>query len=65
MLFGRSLFWYDKCDCAFIEGVVVRILQFKKYFVRTGEQTLQEDWVTTRICSPYGERVKPLSIADA
>jgi hypothetical protein len=36
LLFGRNLFWNDKCDCAFVEGVVVRIFQFKKHLVRTG-----------------------------
>ena len=49
MLFGRSLFWNDKCDRPFVEGVVVRVLQFNEHCVRTGEKTHEDDWVTTRI----------------
>jgi hypothetical protein len=44
MLFGRSLFWNDKCDHAFVEGLMVRVNQFNEHFVRTGEKTLQDDW---------------------
>lgn len=50
MLFGPKLFWDDKCDYAFVEGMVVRVLQFNEHFVRTGGKTHQDDWVTTRIC---------------
>ena len=50
MLFGRALFWNDKCNRAFIERVVVRVLQFNEHLVRTGEKTHQDDWVATRIC---------------
>ena len=49
MLFGRNLFWNDKCDHAFVEGLVVRVNQVDSQFVRIGEKTLQDDWVTTRI----------------
>jgi hypothetical protein len=49
MLLGRSLFWNDKCDRPFVEGLMVRVNQFNKHFVRTGEKTHQDDWVTTRI----------------
>src|SRR6266480_4289744 len=49
MLFGRSLFWNDKCDRAFVEGVVVRVLQFNEHFVPTGGKTHQDDGLTTRI----------------
>jgi hypothetical protein len=44
MLFGRNLFWNDKCDHAFVEGVVIRVNQFNEHFVRTVEKTLQDDW---------------------
>jgi hypothetical protein len=50
MLFDRKLFWNDKCDRAFVERVVIRVLQFNEHFVRTGGKTHQDDWVTTRIC---------------
>ena len=43
ILFGRSLFWNDKCDDAFVEGVVIRVLQFNQHFVRTGGKTHQDD----------------------
>ena len=43
MLFGRSLFWNDKCDDAFVEGLMVRIKQFNERFVRTEEKPLQDD----------------------
>ena len=33
---GSKLLWNDKCDRAFVEGVVVRVLQLKEHFVRTG-----------------------------
>lgn len=52
MPFDRSLFGNDKFDRAFIECVVVRVLQFNEHFVRAGGKTHQDDWVTTRIC-PY------------
>ena len=39
MLFGRNLFWNDKCDHAFVEGVVIRVNQFNEHFVRTVEKT--------------------------
>ena len=59
MLFGRTLFWNDKSDRAFVEGVMVRVLQFNEHIVRTGGKTHQDDWVTTRIC-PY-----PCGIVDS
>jgi len=66
MLFGRNLFWNDKCDCAFVEGVVVRILQFKKHLVRAGGKTHQDDWVTTRICPhPRGIVESHMKVSDA
>jgi len=44
MFSGRSLFWNDKCDHGFVEGLMVRVNQFNEHFVRTGEKTLQDDW---------------------
>jgi hypothetical protein len=32
MLFGLSLFWHDKCDHAFVEGLMVRVNQKKRDF---------------------------------
>ena len=49
ILFGRKFFWNDKRDYALVEGLMVRVDQFNQHFVRTGEQTLQDDWVTTGI----------------
>ena len=49
MLFVCALFWNDKGDYAFVEWVVVRVNQVNAHFVRPGEKTLQDDWVTTRI----------------
>lgn len=49
LILGRKLFWNDKCDYALVEGAVVRVLQFNEHFVRTGEKTHQDDWVTARI----------------
>src|SRR6266576_5182271 len=65
-LFGRKLFWNDKCDDAFVERVVVRVLQFKEHFVRTGGKTHQDDWVTTRICpAPWGIVDRHMKMSDA
>ena len=66
ILFGRKLFWNDKCDCAFVEGVVVRVLQFNEHFVRTGGKTHQDDWVTTRVCPhPCGIVDSHMKVSDA
>ena len=50
MLLGRGPFRNDKCDRAFVERVVVRVIQFNEHFVRTGEKAHQDDWAATRIC---------------
>src|SRR4029077_21134543 len=66
MLFGRNIFWNDKCDHAFVEGVVIRVNQFNEHFVRTVEKTLQDDWETTRMCPRLGGIVDfRMNVSDA
>src|SRR5271157_2191822 len=66
MLFGRDLFWNDKCDRAFVERVVIRVFQFNEHFVRTGEQPHQDDWVATRVCPhPGGIVDSHMNVSDA
>ena len=49
MHFGRGPFWNDKGNRALVEGVMIRVIQFDDYFVRTRGKMLQDDWVPTRI----------------
>ena len=55
LLFRRGLFRNYKCDRTFVEGVVVRVLQFEEHFVRTSRKTHQDNRVATGICpNPWG-----------
>ena len=40
---GCGLFWNNKCDCSFVERLMVRVLQFEGYFVRARRKAHQDD----------------------
>src|SRR5262249_30738382 len=50
LLFSWTLSGNDKCNHAFIERAMVRVLQFNEHLVLTGGKTHQDNWLTTRIC---------------
>ena len=49
MLLVCSTSWNDKCDSAFVQGIVARILRFNDHFVRAWGKPHQDDWVAARI----------------
>jgi len=55
-----------KCDRALVDGLVVRVDQFKGHFVGAGGKTLQDDWVSTGICPhPCGIVESHMNVSDA
>src|SRR5208337_818468 len=65
-LFGCVVFWHGKCDRAFVDGLMVRVDQFKGQFVGAWGKTLQDDWVSTRICPhPRGIVESHMNVSDA
>src|SRR3954465_3183196 len=66
MFFARSILWNDERDRAFVEGVMVRVFQLDKHFVRTGRETHEDDWVSTRICPhPRGIIDSHVQVSDS